>query len=221
MDVQGQTKNEPNMTLLDPIELPDLVLFVAVGYIFLAIASIWMERGSRSVWYRGLAKAPWNPPGWVFGLVWFVMAGLVGVAGFYAYRANTSVTGGVKTAVNTVDLNLYYAALGLYWAQLFPAALWGMVFFVMRNTLGGLALIMITLAASAATTVLFFLISTTAGAIYVFYTAWLLFATTLNAYIWWANEFVPHSLEHTAAAPRPSRGGSTSTRQSRRRDVNV
>lgn len=29
-----------------------------------------MADGSNSDWYINLNKAPWNPPGWVFGLAW-------------------------------------------------------------------------------------------------------------------------------------------------------
>lgn len=40
--------------------------FVLVFY----IGNIIMADGSNSNWYIDLNKAPWTPPGWVFGLAW-------------------------------------------------------------------------------------------------------------------------------------------------------
>ena len=40
--------------------------FVLVFY----IGNILMADGSNSDWYIDLNKAPWTPPGWVFGLAW-------------------------------------------------------------------------------------------------------------------------------------------------------
>lgn len=43
-----------------------LINFVLVFY----IGNILMADGSNSDWYIDLNKAPWTPPGWVFGLAW-------------------------------------------------------------------------------------------------------------------------------------------------------
>jgi tryptophan-rich sensory protein len=32
-------------------------------------------------WYQSLAKAPWNPPNWVFAPAWFTLYVLIGIAG--------------------------------------------------------------------------------------------------------------------------------------------
>lgn len=36
-------------------------------------------------WYAGLAKAPWNPPNWIFGPVWLTLYVLIGIAGARAF----------------------------------------------------------------------------------------------------------------------------------------
>lgn len=42
-------------------------------------------------WYQALNKAPWNPPNWVFGPVWFTLYVLIGIAGARTFlRAPTS-----------------------------------------------------------------------------------------------------------------------------------
>jgi tryptophan-rich sensory protein len=37
----------------------------------LAIGSYFMNNGPSTDWYLTLNKAPWTPPGWVFGAAWF------------------------------------------------------------------------------------------------------------------------------------------------------
>ncbi len=37
----------------------------------LAIGSYFMNNGPSTDWYLTLNKAPWTPPGWVFGVAWF------------------------------------------------------------------------------------------------------------------------------------------------------
>ncbi len=187
------------MAFLSPLLLPELILWVATGYIFLAIASLWMGKGAQSSWYKNLLRAPWEPPGWLFGVMWFIMAGLIGVAAFLVWKTKVTVSGGVlsETTDFADDLELWYAAIGLYLAQLLPAALWGMIFFRYRLTGWALVLIVVVTMAAITTDVLFFLISTNAGIIYLFYAVWTLYATLLNGYIWWVNDFAPHMAKHS------------------------
>ena len=46
-----------------------LFLFINFVLVFY-IGIILMADGSNSNWYINLNKAPWTPPGWVFGLAW-------------------------------------------------------------------------------------------------------------------------------------------------------
>ncbi|MDB4787375.1 serine hydrolase [Flavobacteriales bacterium] len=53
-----------------------LALFGALNFVGLAIGGLATGPGVSSDWYAGLAKAPWTPPGWVFGAAWtLVMLG--------------------------------------------------------------------------------------------------------------------------------------------------
>ena len=47
-----------------------LIIFLIINFGALAIGGIFTGAGVPSDWYNGLAKAPWTPPGWVFGFAW-------------------------------------------------------------------------------------------------------------------------------------------------------
>ena len=47
-----------------------LALFLIVNFGALGIGSLFTSEGSGSEWYQNLEKAPWNPPGWMFGAAW-------------------------------------------------------------------------------------------------------------------------------------------------------
>ncbi|WP_298780364.1 TspO/MBR family protein [uncultured Polaribacter sp.] len=49
-------------------------VFLIINFGGLAIGSWLMNNGPMSDWYINLNKAPWTPPGWVFGAAWtFIM----------------------------------------------------------------------------------------------------------------------------------------------------
>lgn len=45
-------------------------IFLAINFGGLAIGTFLMNEGPTSEWYSTLNKAPWTPPGWVFGVAW-------------------------------------------------------------------------------------------------------------------------------------------------------
>ena len=47
-----------------------LILFLALNFGALAIGGSFTGEGVPSEWYVSLNKAPWTPPGWVFGAAW-------------------------------------------------------------------------------------------------------------------------------------------------------
>lgn len=48
-----------------------LILFVILNFGALGIGTYFMDNGPNDSWYLTLNKAPWTPPGWVFGAAWF------------------------------------------------------------------------------------------------------------------------------------------------------
>ena len=56
-----------------------------------AVGGIIGVNTTPDAWYQVLNKAPWNPPNWVFGPVWFTLYVLIGIAGARTFlRAPTS-----------------------------------------------------------------------------------------------------------------------------------
>jgi len=47
-----------------------ILLFLFLNFGALAIGSSFTADSVASNWYQNLSKAPWNPPGWVFGAAW-------------------------------------------------------------------------------------------------------------------------------------------------------
>lgn len=51
-----------------------VVLFLVLNFTALAIGGFFTGDGVASDWYQDMSKAPWTPPGWVFGAAWtFIM----------------------------------------------------------------------------------------------------------------------------------------------------
>jgi len=47
-----------------------LILFLIINLGSLALGTILMNNGPQTDWYLTLSKAPWTPPGQVFGIAW-------------------------------------------------------------------------------------------------------------------------------------------------------
>ncbi len=46
------------------------LIFIILNFVALAIGGLYTNPGVESAWYLALNKAPWTPPGWVFGAAW-------------------------------------------------------------------------------------------------------------------------------------------------------
>lgn len=51
--------------------MKQLILFLLINFGVLALGSFLMGNPADNEWYQSLDKAPWTPPGWVFGAAWF------------------------------------------------------------------------------------------------------------------------------------------------------
>ena len=46
------------------------IIFLTLNFLALAIGGQFTGSGVSSDWYQTINKAPWTPPGWVFGAAW-------------------------------------------------------------------------------------------------------------------------------------------------------
>ena len=46
------------------------IIFLLINFAGLLIGGLFTGEGVPSDWYQNLNKAPWTPPGWVFGFAW-------------------------------------------------------------------------------------------------------------------------------------------------------
>jgi benzodiazapine receptor len=118
-------------------------------------------------WYAGLAKPPFNPPGWVFAPVWTILYALMGLAAYLVYDK------GLKRD----DVR---KALAVFAVQLILNALWSIVFFGAHMILGAAVVIVLLWVMVVATISLFSRLSKAAAYLLVPYILWVSFATVLN-----------------------------------------
>ena len=142
-----------------------LVLVFAVA----AVGGLASASGLKD-WYDRLDKAPWNPPGWIFGPAWTVLYILMAIAAWLVARGGLDEVG-VRTA-----LSLYVVQLALNLA-------WSLLFFAARAPGWALLDILVLDVLVAWTMVEFWRVNPGAGWLLAPYLAWILFATSLNAWI--------------------------------------
>ena len=57
-------------------------IFLVINFAALGLGGLFTRSGVPSEWYQDLDKAPWAPPGWVFGAAWTLI-----MLCFSVYRA--------------------------------------------------------------------------------------------------------------------------------------
>ncbi|MCC2098275.1 MAG: tryptophan-rich sensory protein [Hyphomicrobiales bacterium] len=121
-------------------------------------------------WYVGLAKPPFNPPGYVFGPVWTLLYLMIGYAGWRVWREAPRS-----------------GAMALWALQMLLNFAWSPVFFSLHAIGLALAIILLLLA-----TILGFIASVWRGdrgaaVLFIPYATWVAFASVLNLAIWRLN----------------------------------
>lgn len=144
-----------------------IILFLILNFAALGVGGFYSDGAATSQWYNELNRAPWTPPGWVFGAAWtFIM---ICFAVYMAFAwTNTS--------------NQKYLAI-MYSTQWILNSVWSPVFF--RYHMVDWALIIIL---SLTVLIAYFLFTQhsrlKAKTVFILpYFLWLLIAVSLNSYI--------------------------------------
>lgn len=152
--------------------LPSLVGSLVLVGVVATVANL--SGSSDTAWYRSLDEAPWNPPGWAFGVAWSVLYVMMAVAAWLVLRQGL----GRPVVRAGLSLHLLQLALNLAWTGIFFGA--------QRPGLALVDLVALTVVV-AAMAVAFSRVSLVAAWLQAPYLVWLLFAASLNAWVVAAN----------------------------------
>ena len=140
------------MAFLSPLYFVPLIVWSSTAYLAFVLSIAWLGPGTRSLysllsnphltripvregghrtrWYDSLKKPPFQPSASTFAIVWTLLFGVMGLGAFFTWQQNTDIVGGsLVEATGNTNGSLYYGALGLYLAHLFPLAFWTGLFF--------------------------------------------------------------------------------------------
>ncbi len=134
--------------------------------VLLGLLSGYVAGSGQTAWYGSLAKPFFQPPSWLFGVVWPILYVLIGLALAMVINARGSRWRGL--------------AISAFLAQLVLNLLWSPLFFGMNQVSAALLAILLMLALAAVTTWLFWHVRKAAAILMLPYLAWLVFATALN-----------------------------------------
>ncbi|MBT8245166.1 MAG: tryptophan-rich sensory protein [Winogradskyella sp.] len=143
------------------------LIFLIINFGGLGLGSWLMDGGSTGDWYNNLNKAPWTPPGWVFGAAWTSIMLL-----FSWYLA--------ELFHNRASKFLWV----LYSFQVVLNVSWNWIFFNQHLTMLGVIIIFIL-----TLVILYYFITfrndrlKTAKYLLLPYLIWLCIATSLNGYV--------------------------------------
>ncbi|MDB4835009.1 tryptophan-rich sensory protein [Cyclobacteriaceae bacterium] len=144
--------------------LKRLILFTIINFGALALGGIFTPSGISSDWYQELNKAPWTPPGWVFGFAWTTI--MICLSIFMAFMLKTWDKTLVRLYSLQLILNVLWTPTFFYFHQ--PAL--GLIIIVSLTVLIGL------LMAKYSNKNFFYLLLAP-------YFIWLCIATSLNTFV--------------------------------------
>ncbi|MFH1971239.1 MAG: TspO/MBR family protein [Patescibacteria group bacterium] len=118
-------------------------------------------------WYAFLLKPAFSPPNWIFGPVWVTLYTLMGISLFLIWKKGLNK----KQVKNAFKLFLIHLVFNTAWS---------IIFFGMRNILGGFVEIIFMLVLIIIIIKKFYKIEKIAAYLLIPYLVWVTFATFLN-----------------------------------------
>lgn len=150
-----------------------LILFFLINFSALGIGSVLIGNPGTNEWYQNVNKAPWTPPGWVFGVAW---TAIMVCFSLFLYQASNKFT--------FSELKVFYILVSVQWLL---NVFWNPVFFRYHYVLVGLVMI-IALTVLVGWFLFWGFKNMGYSGLYVLpYFIWLIIATSLNGYIYLKN----------------------------------
>lgn len=143
-----------------------LIIFLIINFGALAIGGFFTGKGVPSEWYSELNKAPWTPPGWVFGLAWTTIMILFSFYMAYLWPV-------------TENKSLLLVLFIIQWVL---NVSWNPSFFYFHNILAGMIIICCLTALVGSLLFLYSSEMKWKSFLILPYFIWLLIATSLNGY---------------------------------------
>ncbi|KAL7454216.1 hypothetical protein ACHAWC_005853 [Mediolabrus comicus] len=181
------TRDNNNLSSLTKriIQTTTLLLIIFVSSTFGSVIDMGLSAASRQVldpnstpnegWYMKLEKPVWNPPGWVFPIMWLIVSKPT------QFIAVSKVMDSKKNGVSYLPLLVYCTHLSLGDA-------WNKVFFGLQCTGRGLAVILIFWSVLWSSVYLFYQVDKAAGLFLVPTGLWVTVAAALNGSIYVLNK---------------------------------
>ncbi|MCB4797442.1 TspO/MBR family protein [Neotamlana laminarinivorans] len=143
-----------------------ILIFLIINFTALGIGSWLMNNGPQTDWYLNLNKAPWTPPGWVFGVAWTLIMICFSIYMSYLYKQIPTTT-----------------ILGLFTFQFLLNVGWNFIFFNKHLMLIGLICIILLTFLIGFFLIKYYPVLKQKSLLILPYFVWLIIATSLNAYI--------------------------------------
>ena len=142
-----------------------VIFFLLLNFGALFIGGLLMNNGPSSEWYLNLTKAPWMPPGWVFGVAWTSIMLLFSIYMAKIYDQKIKLIG------------------VLYAIQWILNVSWNLAFFNLHSPVMGLVIIFLLWLLIGYFTFKYLKSIRLNTLLILPYLIWLTIATSLNAYI--------------------------------------
>jgi tryptophan-rich sensory protein len=143
-------------------------LGIAILLIYIIGSGLWVNTGDS--WYANLSKPSWQPPSFIFGLIWpynFIVIGIASV--LVAQRASRTVT--------TIYLSLFALSV-------IAALTWAFQFYRPHNFLASAIALTATAVLTIPLTYIIFTISLPMAIAYLPYQVWVAVAASLSWGYW-------------------------------------
>lgn len=154
-------------------KLGKIILSIAICQAAGMPGLLFTKPGENS-WYRQLEKPPFNPPNWVFPVVWPTLYTLMGISLFLVWNKGFEKDE-VKSAL---------VPFSIQWGL---NSIWSIIFFNLNAPFYALGNIILLWGAILLTMRRFYQLSRPAGWLLLPYLLWVSFATLLNYEIWRRN----------------------------------